>query len=380
MIRDSSLFFLRALGILLFTAAVCAAELLICSKCGYENPQGSLFCAHCGSPFGAASAAVTSAPPPEAAVTPPGLRGGAVVEPALIDQELQRASGYLQHDEAWLALLFTENALALNLLCRTNSLLAQGLNLAHEAAERKIRMTVGACPACNGTGKTGQRQPQDSGGALGVRVLPSICAHCNGTGLQPAPRSLERVHQDYGRAIKQYTTLRQAERWVPLGRTWIPHELDGRVTPPQIAALKRVTASRCPDCLGMGQVSCEKCSGTGQIRCTNRGCVDGYVVKKAAMGFSGSSGRTLKVQCDVCKGHGFISCPACFGSGGISCSTCKGTGKLPLCRSCDGEGLRSCSRCNGTGTDRHGDPCASCGGTGGVLCPSCKGNGTRDRS
>ncbi len=99
---------------------------------------------------------------------------------------------------------------------------------------------------------------------------------------------------------------------------------------------------------------------------------------------------TLKpVNCEKCKGTGYINCKKCKGERLVACSACKGNGSI-RCKDCDGSGSNvikvtilkngkektkketkyNCPTCFGTGKIE----CKKCGGIGKVTCPECKAN------
>jgi len=95
------------------------------------------------------------------------------------------------------------------------------------------------------------------------------------------------------------------------------------------------------------------------------------------------------VNCEKCKGTGYINCKKCKGDRLVSCKKCRGKGTVH-CKDCDGTGTKeiqvnilkngkekikkkikyNCPSCFGTGNLE----CKTCGGTGKVPCPDCKAN------
>lgn len=100
----------------------------------------------------------------------------------------------------------------------------------------------------------------------------------------------------------------------------------------------------CPDCLGIGTVSCGKCGGSGWVSTICRSC-------------NGTGWFRRGIECRACSGNGRVSkksrCRSCSGSGwfrpGVKCRDCYGYGYfLFTCNSCS-KGHVRCSRCRGKG-------------------------------
>ncbi|HHS50165.1 MAG TPA: hypothetical protein ENN07_03530 [candidate division Zixibacteria bacterium] len=162
---------------------------------------------------------------------------------------------------------------------------------------------------------------------------------------------------------------------------------------------------QCPNCNGLGVVTCWGCSGTG-YEWQARACA--------------TCEGTGKVDCSTCAGVGGFSCPdcggtggnamecdSCYGSGLFGCMVCDGTGDCPICGGtgisktaggnywscyrcgdgqkngtigtgecpdCGGVGAVACIYCSGTGIDPT-TGCATCSGTGVIICTDCAGSG-----
>lgn len=96
-----------------------------------------------------------------------------------------------------------------------------------------------------------------------------------------------------------------------------------------------------------------------------------------------------ELNCEKCKGTGYINCKKCKGERLVACKTCKGHGTTK-CKDCDGTGTKeldvsilkngkekikkkikfNCPTCFGAGKLE----CKTCGGTGKIPCPDCKAN------
>lgn len=355
---------------LVFMVCVCAvAAILICAKCGYENDQGSRFCKHCG-----AALALGAEPNPAVTTnTPVGGQEAAVAAPVVVstavtESELRAASEQLERRNGWLALFYCENAMALNAIAKTSRNLTDRVLQLHEECEAGVRSSVRECRVCDGTGSIARHGNSGDRGES-----KATCTTCSGTGIVPGRAGLDALKHGYDGAMKMYSVLRMGARWVPAGNAWIPPDLDGKLNHRQIAALKRVTGSRCPNCAGTGQMTCSKCNGLTRVKCPNRQCSNGRVQKKLEPGLGGQE-RTIMVSCGECGGRGSIKCSGCDGHGSVACKACRGSGILPVCQLCDGEGLKKCSDCKGTGK-KKAVVCSGCGGCGSILCRSCMGSG-----
>lgn len=85
----------------------------------------------------------------------------------------------------------------------------------------------------------------------------------------------------------------------------------------------------CRICGWTGVKKCRKCDATGMVACANRGCRDGWFVRKVEIG-SGKHNHHYKMvvdPCPACRGLGKVICPVCQGMGGTPCPSCHGLGK-----------------------------------------------------
>ncbi|MEI6808779.1 MAG: zinc-ribbon domain-containing protein [bacterium] len=372
--------------LILTLAAICIgcisvmAAVFVCDKCSYENDAGSKFCSHCGAPFAAGTELNNqgmAANVPGAGQGAAGAVGAAqvVISVAVIEGELKAASEQMEKRNGWLALLYCENAMALNAIARTPKNLAERVLELHGKCEAGVRSSVKECRVCDGKGNVVR---QDSSMSVEARrrsqtPINETCTACRGTGIVPGRSGLDALKHGYDSALKMYAVLRQGSRWAPVGNAWVPPDTDSNLSYRQIATLKRVTGSRCSICAGAGQFTCAKCSGSARLKCPSRTCSSGYVPKKIEAGL-GTSGRVLMVRCGECDGRGTIKCSGCDGYGSASCKVCRGRGKLPICDRCDGDGLKRCTDCNGTGMQKK-VICNGCRGCGNILCRSCMGSG-----
>ncbi len=159
----------------------------------------------------------------------------------------------------------------------------------------------------------------------------------------------------------------------------------------ECAVAEGVERTKCPNCLGKGDLACRDCRFNGRST--------GKVICGTCLG------KRL-VQCKTCDGLHMIKCSSCNGKGKQysgtakdgpwikktyrTCSTCKGKkttwGNLPYwgsqrggpgkCPACVGHpGKMACSTCKGKGIT---GTCKKCAGKKRITCDSCKGSGKKD--
>lgn len=360
------------------------ANWLICGKCGHENDEDSRFCSHCGGSLADAQEVTTEGadkPPLEVEPEIDEPEPGVSIEGPVIEAELEEASKFLQKHNGWLAKLFCENAMALNMLAddgetRSEKILKMLLN-----CDRAVRRTGKTCPDCGGTGRLGRKMDSvtTSGATVEMALPDASCSMCGGTGRMVGANALSVIKEQRNAAIKDYTILRTSRRWVSVGRAWIPPEYDRKLGVRQTCILKRTTGAMCEDCLGLGRSGCTGCNGTGAVKCGEEGCENGMIVKQAAgLGGNGDQAwrkeHVMRSKCPRCGGRGLEPCPDCRGRGSVACETCGGTGMRAVCRKCDGQGFTACRKCAGSGRYRDKE-CASCRGEGVATCSTCLGDG-----
>lgn len=377
----------------LITVAFClcaAAGLLICGKCGYENPDGSRFCNHCGNDMNtAAQVAEVKADPASSQVARPVAEHIDRIDTAIVDRELETSVEYMKKHRPWMALLFCENAMALNGIATPDTTRAERILKLHTECEGAMLGTDQRCGACGGTGvaEAGMKSISTTGSVSTQSVSSRICVVCGGRGTMQGKAGSMQMAYAFGQAQKEYILLRQGHAWVPVGEAWIPQELDGRLDFRQIAALKRAVSARCGSCLGLGKSACSRCNGTGSVKCPVDGCIGGQVESKVEGGLtstrkskSGDKKKevSLRIKCERCEGMGAVRCGQCGGGGTVMCPSCQGSGRRPACTKCDGEGIKLCSRCVGSGSNR-GKACEACRACGAILCSECHGDGKSRR-
>lgn len=355
---------------LLCAVCVCAMGAAIkCASCGDKNGSGSKFCDQCGSPLASVRGQGKAAADVPAVVVQqePAAVLSATVSATVVACELKAASEALQKRNGWLALFYCENAMALNSLADCPKDVEGKLLEMHGQCMAAVKSGAKPCRMCDGTGSFVLRSSSMSKESRdrNKAAVQETCTACNGVGVVAGRAGLDALRSSYDGTLKAYGLQREAAKWSPIGSTWVPAGIAGNLSWRQVSTLKRVTASRCPDCAGFGQVSCIKCDGVSRLKCTSKSCTNGFVPRK-------SGDRMMMVRCGVCDGRAAIRCSACEGSGGKACKTCRGRGKLPVCRKCDGDGLRRCDGCGGTGFVKK-VLCIACRGCGQILCRSCLG-------
>jgi len=366
----------------LCAAAVFAAGLLICPKCGVENAEGALVCAHCSAPLpesAPAAALVKTAQGPAAGAD----KGRAALDPAVVEAEIAAGAQQKKAGNNVVARFFFRNALALEMLTdpaqqsrRPERILA----LVKESAAGGLGTVSTPCSVCNGTGKRYMTTPTFAGEAVHQVVAGAVCQACWGAGRMASGASLADWKMLMGRVKEEYRLLQQGRRFVPVGEAWAPQQIADTLGVRQKALLKRTLAAPCPACLGCGREACLACRGSGRLKCSNPKCEDGYV--KAAQPKAQDAKKLVPIslsgreRCPTCHRVGTIVCAACGGRGWELCAKCDGTGQRAVCGRCDGEGVRPCGRCNGSGVYRDA-PCAACSREGVVLCTACNGDGRK---
>jgi len=362
-------------ALLLLSAWMAVAALLVCPKCGFENPDGSTVCQHCQA---------TLTPPPAAPeVTAPSQPVPAVatvvtkyLDPAAVEAEIELGRSYLKQQNTAVARLFFRNAAAIEMMTdpsKPSDRAARILKLIRSSDE-----ALGAqrreCPACNGTGKPVFKATNLKGEEVRHKTTGTVCPVCRGTGYLVADERIDDRKFRQGRAHEEFQLVQQSRKYVPVGGAWVPQDFERGLTTRQRAFLKCETVPPCPTCAGTGRMDCDTCSGTGKVKCPNKNCVEGRVKAEQKKGRLQSAEKWD--TCPVCHGTKVVNCPRCEGRGNILCTKCNGTGQLPICTKCGGQGYTLCARCKGTGTVKD-VACAACLGEGVVLCTSCNGDGRK---
>ncbi len=360
------------------------ADWLICGKCGYENDADGKFCSHCGESLAGAqeiSAEQTSEPVPDVISEVAKPEAPLSIEPGVIEAELQEVSEFLKKRNGWVAKLFCENAMALNMLAEDGEQRWERVLKLLSDCEKAVRRTGKACPDCGGTGRLGRKMDSvtTSGTTVEMTLPDAACPRCRGSGRMVGVNALSVIKEQRNAAVKDYALLRTSRRWVSVGRAWVPPEYDRKLGIRQTCILKRTTGAMCEACLGLGRSGCTACNGTGAVKCDEEGCEDGIIVKQVAgLGGDGDQAwrkeHVMRSKCPACGGKGLQACPDCGGRASVACETCGGTGMRVICRKCDGQGFATCRKCAGSGRYRDRE-CASCRGEGVAICSTCLGDG-----
>jgi hypothetical protein len=105
----------------------------------------------------------------------------------------------------------------------------------------------------------------------------------------------------------------------------------------------------CDKCKGTGYINCKKCKGAKLVTCNQ--CKGQATVKCKDCGGTGSKSVDVSVLKDgkeKTKNKVKYNCPTCFGSANLECKTCGGTGKIP-CPECKANARYRCDKCHGIG-------------------------------
>jgi DnaJ-class molecular chaperone len=374
--------------LVLFLCAVFTAlgALLTCPRCGFEQPEGTTKCIHCG--------AELPVPPPKVAteaVTP-----GKPLWGLAADDDWRKSSEAATTRRLWLAWFYARNAYALNMMTEeTNSTRAASLVSLMEGYEKRLSISALNCPLCKGTGHADVHVKFTSGRDQVIHSDSALCKFCGGAGTLTVFVRADLLNFGRAQVKREYDALQKDRGRTSLAGLWLPKELTKDLALKDRVQLMRAMGSPCLDCAGLGKLACTKCDGAGWTKCSNMGCESGYVTcpdcggtgqptkkstsstsgKYTAMGsFCQTCNATGLVICRVCKGAARLSCQACNGRAIQVCKTCNGSGQNPACTQCRGDGTIVCSRCRGAGTIRNA-PCTDCNGAGLVLCPTCRGVG-----
>ena len=383
------------LVLLLIATVVVVAAMVICPKCGYEQPADATTCSHCG--------AVLPKQPAQ-----PTLPTTAPVKTSWItaaDEDWRKANEAATQNKAWLAWFYARNAYALNMMSETtNSARAVKLTGLMESFERFLRATTQPCPLCQGTGHGEEHFKTSDGRDQVIRSHTKLCPRCNGAGALPAVIRADLLNHNRAQIKRDYDALQKDHGWVSIEEVWVRPEQAEGLAPKDRVQLLHALGSPCLDCAGMGILACTKCDGAGWIKCSNMECIAGMMPctdcggtgkpnKKAAMAVASQSSSsrsrsgsvslgsfcqtcngTGRVTCRTCKGQAAMTCTMCNGKSILVCKYCNGTGQNPLCTTCKGEGLLTCQHCRGAGNVKNVS-CPDCKGLGQIICGNCKGVG-----
>jgi len=356
---------------LLVCCGVAFADLVICGKCGYENPKGSKQCVHCKADL-PDSDDEKEEPPPKVVAARPGI---GFLDGRIVEKEIALGDKYRKMKKLGVARLIYRNAAALDMLADPED----GNKRATRIVESiKKTATLGKtfrrpCPVCNGSGKARMLSQTFTGKTSYREVAGRPCRNCYGTGFALGVGTLAERTAELGRSAREYVQIQRGRKFVPVGEAWVPMSLEGKLSDREKALLMRTVAAPCKRCMGLGLVDCRKCKGTGRVECTAPGCVRGMVESEMKGGLM-KTGVRRRTKCKVCGGRGTTPCTACGGRGSVLCEECRGTGERAPCSKCAGQGTVVCPGCKGSGRSKDGE-CPECGGTGAVLCGSCNGDG-----
>lgn len=355
--------------------AIYAEQVIICPKCGYENPETAKACNHCDAKLPEKEQIETIHKKSFNTDLWVGSKPGHL-NPQVVEDEISIGKEWMSKAETDVAYFFFRNALALNLLTDAESGKTFGeqiVELINKCSSAGVTKKV-PCDTCSGTGKGTAKFVSMKGEVSYMETPGRPCEACGGTGYLIKSISVTDKMQTLGRAKNKFTTLQKGRRFIQMGEAWIPIGLEQFLTIHQQVALRRAVAASCAKCMGIGKVECPECKGTGTIKCTNPQCRNGIVEVESGGGLGSKTKLTRKEKCPVCKGKAMINCLKCSGIGSILCPVCNSTGERAVCSTCGGQGLIQCTKCKGSGTIRN-VPCEACRGIGVVICNKCNGDG-----
>jgi len=381
---------LAIVACLLAVVGVIQAALFSCPKCGYEQPEGTTKCSHCGATLTPVTIA-TNTP----VVTSPAVR---TAWSAAAEEEFRKAQAAARQNRTWLAWFYARNAVALNTLAgATKAVLEADLVKALEQLERALRSTEAKCPACDGTGRREMKIKMSDGRLQTMNSDSLVCVRCGGSGRLPSVRMPDILNHQRAQVARDYDALQKDRNWVALSGVWLSPELAAGLTLSNRVAVIQALGSTCLNCAGMGILACARCEGAGYLKCSNGDCVMGTMTCPDCGGTGApkkadhSSGRntlvssfcktcqaTGRITCKTCRGRAVLPCATCQGKMALVCKVCNGSGQNPECTKCHGCGLVACTRCKGTGKNRD-TPCPDCQGQGQLLCATCQGAGKVSR-
>jgi hypothetical protein len=281
-----------------------------------------------------------------------------------------------------LAYAYTENALAVSRLIRREEVTDQTGKVLVESLERcrqRLSLATRPCSACNGSGRRAVHFQTLSGvkstvAASSQVVEGPVCDECNGKGSVSAGRSADELRVLIAQGRRDFEMRQQALGRVASRRVWVPADLLSRLDVRAQALLRTSCPTPCSRCMGIGVQDCSRCRGVGRVKCTNKGCADGWVVRKESNALLSKGAVSRKERCPACQGSSLALCVDCRGAGTSPCRTCNGTGRNATCEACGGQGWATCVKCQGGGV-LNGVACLACRGRNEILCPKCHGEG-----
>ena len=155
--------------------------------------------------------------------------------------------------------------------------------------------------------------------ALAASKVRIKCAICNGRGhLKVSPPD----HGQFGGRIEHRSHWDVKLNPCPIcqrGRGW---RTTWDLTQPEPSE-----SAPCTKCGWSGIVQCRKCLASGISDCPRSDCNDGWLIEKSSA-YRRSSRKSVSVKpCPDCKGIGKITCRECGGMRAELCNRCFGTGK-----------------------------------------------------
>ena len=365
------------MAMVLGSAVLAIAQIVVCPKCGFECQSGSAKCTQCETPLSGKAPSVEPIPgddKPESADKGASFAPGGKLQYLgleVLKQEVQSGRKFVDSGNLDLARLFFRNALALDRLARADpdGKRVETLRKNIKQCERWSQAVRQDCPVCGDSPKPRMKVASVTGEVRYQDIGKKICPRCTGSKFIVKPMTVAQWKERGAKAAKQFESLQAERQFANAAGVWVPRDIEAKLTMVQRAAMRKALGLPCGTCSGAGQTDCDKCSGLGEIRCAGQGCEMGLITVET--GGQLMKGKLIRTEnCPVCNGTGAVNCPDCKGAGKDACRKCGGTGLAPACRKCSGEGLIECRKCKGAGSVKD-QPCAECGGEGKVMCPTC---------
>ena len=356
-----------------------AQGLIICKSCGREAKAGETVCSRCETPL----PQPRKETPAQEAEGAPQVDVSAEVQKmaaAVIEANYRAAQEAEKAGQVIIALPYYQNAMALMRLLppgRFPKEVSDALLAGRVRALREVMAGQVKCKPCNGTGKY-QLDQRKVDPTAAVRATGVSCQVCKGKGWAPGMADVPQAKAALLQGRGEFERRQMLAGEVRLGRAFVPAEMEAMLRNPQRALVMTGMQIPCDACQGTARQPCTTCRGTRWVKCTYTGCKNGEVPVQTKPGEIATKrlNEANATKCPKCLGQGEIICQQCEGNASVDCQKCSGSGTAPRCARCSGTGLQECTKCKGTGRAKDA-PCVECGGDGVILCTTCRGEGAR---
>ena len=358
-----------------------AEELVICKSCGREAKEGETTCSRCGEALPRPRPVAPAGPAEAPAVDVPAEVLKMVA--TAVEGNYRLAKEAEEAKQPALALCYYQSAMALMRLLPPNHFPKEVGDALLNGRVRMLQTVMAGhvkCRICNGTGKY-QMDMSKTDPAGTIKAVSGVpCKACNGRGGIPGMADVPQAKAALLQGRSEFERRQMLAGEVRLGRTFVSSALEKLLTPPQRALVMTGMQVPCDSCQGTARQVCATCRGTRWVKCTFTGCRNGEIdlPKTKDVITTKRLNEDVTTKCPRCLGFGEITCGPCNGNGSVACQQCSGSGTAPRCQRCTGTGTQECSKCKGAGNIK-GTPCADCGGGGVALCATCRGEGVRTR-